>query len=340
MKEYAFVVPFIVNGTTKVPVNVVGNGINARLELVNGSQRRTNFGLVNVGSDASRNVAIVNRSKKALPIQLLEEGEYGGGALSDRCISFSPKAEIIIGPRETVSIQLLFSPNKRISQFNEDLLIRYAGITRKLLSLAGKAQGVQISLDSDSLPFGVVVLGSQKVRKLTLENTGDISITYQWSESTFGQHFSISPLSGKVLPGNEISFDVVFKPLFVDEDIRQEGITLMIPGLDLLRLTCTGSSIAQPNESIQTIQFNSLARQAETKAVKINNPTEKDWYLSPSLQGEDWKIPHEIKVPAKGAADIQVTYFPLSMAKGQNGLKFSEHFFCSFRDNTNKNTFT
>ena len=274
---------------------------------------------MNVGSNATRSVAIVNRSKKALPVQLLEEGEYGGGSLTDRCISFSPKAEFVIAPKETVSIQLIFSPNKRISQFNEELLIRYAGVTRKLLSLAGKAQGVEISLDSDSLPFGVAVLGSQKVKKLTLENTGDISITYQWNESTFGKHFSISPLAGKVLPGNEVSFDVVFKPLFVDEDIRQEGITLMIPGLDLLRLTCTGSSISQPNESIQTLQFNSVARHAEVKQVKITNTTDKDWYLSPSLQGDDWKIPHEFRVPAKSAADLPVTYFPLSMAKGING---------------------
>lgn len=312
-------IPFMVNGTTKVPVNVLGSGITARLELVSGAQRRTNFGLVNVGSDAARNVAIVNRSKKALPVQLLEEGDYGGGALADRCVSFAPKAEFVVGPRETATVQLLFAPNKRISQFNEDLLIRYAGVTRKLLSLAGKAQGVEISLDSDSLPFGVVVQDSQKVKKLTLENTGDISITFQWNESTFGKHFSISPLSGKLLPGNEVNFDVVFKPLFVDEDIRQDGITLMIPGLDLLRITCTGACIAQPSESIQTLQFNSLTRQAENKSVKISNPTDKDWYLSPSLQGEDWKIPHEFKVPAKGSADLVVTYFPLSMARGLNG---------------------
>jgi hypothetical protein len=41
-------------------------------------------------------------------------------------------------------------------------MINYAGLTRKLLSIAGKAQGVQVALDTDSMPFGTVVEKSQK----------------------------------------------------------------------------------------------------------------------------------------------------------------------------------
>lgn len=213
VKDYAFVVPFVVNGATKVPVSIIGHGINARLELVNGAQRRTNFGLVNVGSETVRQVSVVNRSKRALPVQLLETGEYayGAGALQDRCVSFEP-SEFTILPRETVTLSLKFSPNKRIPQYTEDLMVRYAGLSKKLLSLSGKAQGAEIALDSDSLPFGLVVLDSQKIKKLALENTGDLTITYQWNHATFGKHFSISPLSGKILPGSEATFDVTFKP--------------------------------------------------------------------------------------------------------------------------------
>jgi hydrocephalus-inducing protein len=313
VKDYAFIVPFLVNGSSRVPVNVTGKGIHARIELVNGSQRRTNFGVVNVGSSSTRSVALVNRSKKAVPVQLLEAGDHGSGNLSDRCIEFSPSGEFMIEPRATANVQLVFSPNKRISQFNEDLLVRYAGVTKSLLNVSGKSQGIEISLDSDSLPFGVVVLDSQKIKKLTLENVGDISISFQWMEATFGQHFSITPLSGKLLPGTEATFDVIFTPQSIDEDIRQDGITLMIPGLDPLTITATGCCIEQPAESVDTIRFSSLARKTETKSVKIDNPTDKDWYLTPSLKGEDWKVPHEFKVPAKGSADLTVSYFPLTM---------------------------
>jgi hypothetical protein len=64
---------------------------------------------------------------------------------------------------------------------------------------------------------------------------------------------------------------------------------------------------------VQTITFNSLARKEDTKSIKIENPSEKDWYLTPSVQGDDWKVPHELKVPAKGSAELSVTYFPLTM---------------------------
>ena len=313
-KDYVFVVPIVVNGTTKVPVNILGKGINARLEMVNASQRRINFGTINVGSETRKTIALINRSKRALPVQLADNSQHGSSVLEDLCVAFYPKNEFTIAPRETVNIQLIFAPNKRISQFQEDLLIRYAGVTRKLLSMSGKAQGIEVAFDSDSLPFGPVVQASQKMKKLSLENGGDLAITFQWLESTFGPHFSISPLSGKIGAGDEMTFDVIFKPQFLDEDIRQEGILCAIPGISPLQLTCSGSCIAQPSESMQTLRFDSLARKAEAKSVKIDNPTEKDWYISPSLQGSDWKIPYEIKVPAKGSADLVITYFPLTMS--------------------------
>jgi hydrocephalus-inducing protein len=322
VKDYEFIVPFVINGTSKVPINISGRGIIPRLELANQSQHRVNYGIVNVGGEYRKSIALVNRSKKALPIKLIEES----GRLEDNCIQFSPHSEFVIQPRETFTIQVAFAPGRRVGLFNEDLLVHYAGITRKLLSISGKAQGMEVNLDTDSLPFGVVVKDSQKIKKLSLENTGDLPLGFQWMEGTFGKHFSISPLTGKLTPGSEISFDVIFKPQFVDEDIRQEKIMLMIPGLSPLSVTCTGSCVPQGNDSITTLEFSSLARKAETKAVKINNPSDKDWYLSPSLQGIHWEVPHEFKVPAKGSADMQVKYFPLSMcSKPQAGEEDKGH---------------
>lgn len=317
VKDYTFTVPFLVNGTGKVQVQVSGKGINARLELVNGSQRRTSFGLVSVGSISSRTVVITNKSKKALPIQLSEGGEYGT-ALKDRFITFMPQEEFILAPKATMEIKMEFKPTKRVSQFNEDLLIQYAGIRKTLVSLAGKAQGFEVNLDTDSIPFGAVVLDSQKVKKLTLENAGDLTVTFQWDTTSFGQHFTITPLSGKVLPGDEMVFDVIFKPKFADDDIRQDNILLQIPGLgEGLKLTCSGACIPPPTENIQTLRFQSMARKEEIKVIKVQNPTEKDWFLSPSLQGIHWKVPYEFKVPAKSQGEMPVTYFPLTMASSE-----------------------
>jgi hydrocephalus-inducing protein len=168
-------------------------------------------------------------------------------------------------------------------------------------------------LDTDSLPFGAVVEGSQNVKKLSLDNSGDLPITFQWVESTFGPHFSISPRSGKLTPGSEIIFDVIFKPTHLDEDISQDNIMLNIHGLSPLVLTCTGMCIRQPSDSAQVLQFNSLVRKEEKRPIRIDNPTDKDWFLSPSLQSDHWHVPYEVKVPAKSFADLIVTYLPLSM---------------------------
>jgi len=138
-------------------VNIEGSGILPRLELVNASQRRTNFGVVDVGSEASRSVLLANRSKRDLPVQLLESGEFGG-SLAQNCVSFAPAHEFVIPANDKVAIQIAFSPSRRIGQFTEDLEVKYAGITRKLITISGKAQGAQISLDTDSLPFGPVVI--------------------------------------------------------------------------------------------------------------------------------------------------------------------------------------
>jgi hypothetical protein len=112
---------------------------------------------------------------------------------------------------------------------------------------------------------------------------------------------------------------VIFKPKFIDDDIRQDGIRLMIPGLDPLFLTATGVCIPQPEESVETIEFTSLARKTQEKSISLSNPTDKDWFITPSLEGDDWKVANELKVPAKGAADLKINYFPLTMTKSGEG---------------------
>ncbi|CAE7551801.1 Hydin, partial [Symbiodinium microadriaticum] len=273
VKEYVFVIPFLINGTGKINVNIRGDGILPRLELVNAAQRRINFGLVDVGSELVKTVTLVNRSIRALPVQLCEDESYGGSLLGDSCVAYAPRNEIIIQPRDRATIQLVFSPNRRIPQFT--------------------AQGAEVSLDTDSLPYGIVVLGSSKTKKLSLENTGDLSLTFQWSEASFGPHFSISPLYGKLAPGNEINFDVVFNPQFVDADIRQENIMLSIPGMSPLTVTCSGVCVPQPTDSIIYLHFDSLVRKTQTKAVNLQNPSEKDWFISPSISGAHWSVPNE-----------------------------------------------
>ena len=194
------------------------------------------------------------------------------------------------------------------------------GLTRKLLAISGKAQGTEIALDTDSLPFGAVVENSQKVKKLSLDNSGDLPVRYQWNESTFGPHFHITPTAGKVAPGGEAVFEVSFRPLGLDSDIRQDDIELNVISTSsssesesVLLLTCTGTCVVQPSESAKILQFHTLVRKEEIKIIKISNPTDKDWFITPSLKSEHWHVLHEIKIPSKTTIDFFIKYLPLTM---------------------------
>ena len=317
VKDYTFILPFIVNGTSKIPVTITGSGIQARIELADPSQRRINFGIVNVGDEVRKNVTLINRSKKALAIQLVENDVYSGNAFEERCVLFHPKNEVVIPPKKSLNIALIFSPSKRVSQFSDDLLVRYAGVTTKLINISGKAQGIDVALDTDSLPFGNVVQGSMITKTVALENNGDISISFNWLESTLGNSFTIKPMSGKVSPLSQITFEVSFHPAVQEPDIRQ-NMLLAIPGVSPLSLSCSGSCVTQPDGSVQTLNFNSLVRKLESKVIKITNPVDKECYISPSLSGNNWKVPPELKLPAKGTADLTVSYFPVTMSSAES----------------------
>ena len=151
------------------------------------------------------------------------------------------------------------------------------------------------------------------MKKLSLDNSGDLPITFQWQESSFGPHFHISPLSGKLSPGSEIVFEVTFRPTGLDPDIRQDNMILNILGSSPLLLTCTGLCVILPIDTSKILSFNTQVRKEQIQSIKISNPTDKDWFLTPSLKSEHFHVLHEIKIPAKGFTDMVIKYFPLTM---------------------------
>ena len=122
VKDYAFVVPFIVNGTSKVPVTVLGKGINARLELANASQRRLAFGNVDVGAEVRKIIPIINKSKKALSVQIIEDSEYGQSSFDEKCVTVFPRKEVTIAPRESLNLQVSFRALIAVFQTSQRIL--------------------------------------------------------------------------------------------------------------------------------------------------------------------------------------------------------------------------
>lgn len=75
-----------------------------------------------------------------------------------------------------------------------------AGVPLPLTSLRGACTAGELTLASDSLPFGTVVLGSRSSKRLTLSNTGDMGVRFAWDVKALGPHFSILPSGEWVSP--------------------------------------------------------------------------------------------------------------------------------------------
>merc|ERR1719502_147615 len=173
--DYGFTVPFLVNSSSTINVGVIGAGVPARLELANSSQVQMSFGSVSEGDEQTKQVRVVNRSLRPLEFEMVDREEMGEGRLKAVDVSVFPRGKVVLGPRETGTIDLQFAPTKRMPAWSEDVMVKYAGVEKKLLELTGRSTGIELALETDTLPFGKVCMGSQQMRKVMLENSGDIT---------------------------------------------------------------------------------------------------------------------------------------------------------------------
>lgn len=84
-------------------------------------------------------------------------------------------------------------PPGRTHPFSEELIADVAGVRTTLAQLTGACTGTELSLASDSLPFGTVVLGSRTSKRLQLSNTGDVGTKFVWETKALGPNFTIYP---------------------------------------------------------------------------------------------------------------------------------------------------
>ena len=91
---YEAVVPFVVNGLWNVDVKVRGEGCELKLELADPQQQQLNLGAVPVYQQVARQVNLINRSRRAVDIDLRDAAaqlaqksvllSLGGGSLEGR----------------------------------------------------------------------------------------------------------------------------------------------------------------------------------------------------------------------------------------------------------------
>ncbi|KAG3249966.1 Hydrocephalus-inducing [Phytophthora idaei] len=321
---YLEVIPFTINGSPTVNVSIRGEGVFPKVELVNSSMQMVVLGNLQIGQQISRTIKIANRSKRKTVVEYVDSPQPGVASLDALGISVFPQQEISLRAKENADIEFLFAPTQRIPSFQKDVFIRMSGSTKKLLTLSGCCQGIEVILETDTLSYGPVCLGSQLVRKARLQNRGDVPTKFQWNVREFAPDFLVSPSEGMVAPNQHKIIEVTFKPAAVNPDIRYERVTCMIEGTAPATLTLVGSCVPQATSSIQDVQFDSSVRQETHKVVVIENTTASPWNLFPVVQGDHWSCPENVLVPAHGKANLDVLYSPLTMTKQNSQEEFDE----------------
>ncbi|KAH8054149.1 hypothetical protein JL720_14520 [Aureococcus anophagefferens] len=189
------------------------------------------------------------------------------------------------------------------------------GVSTVTVLVKGRGVAARLELvqpSQASCAFGLVREGEDMVKHVQVINRSARALGFDLvdeKDALAKADVTLSPAT--------VAFDVTFTPTRVDPDVRVDGMQLFVEGAAPLRLACVGACVPQPDESKQTLDFESVARRADVKSVVVKNPTNKPWFLAPTLKHmealEHFKAPGEVSVPANGEAALDVSYFPLTM---------------------------
>lgn len=144
------------------------------MQVANPKQRMLKLGNLRVGEAVNHTVPIVNRSP--IPVTVNVSVTPVIAPLHDpNVMNVKPSESIYLpGRGGTKNLSVYFAPQSRIPQFTEEIMLECAGMSEPLFVVSGSCQGIEISLDQDSVPFGAVVQRSCSTRRILMQNTGDI----------------------------------------------------------------------------------------------------------------------------------------------------------------------
>ncbi|KAG8562376.1 hypothetical protein GDO81_015657 [Engystomops pustulosus] len=312
---YEETVVFQMNGLSKQFVQLQGQGIEMKVEVADPKYKVINFGAVNVGQTVKKIVPIVNKS--IVPVTCTLHLNPSVPALQEpKVLSLSTNGEVTLSAHGGVcKLEMQFTPQNRISSFAEEVMLESCGVTHSLLVVRGCSQGLELNLDQECLSFGAVVLHSQATRRIILTNTGELGARFQWDTKKFEPDFSISPVSGYIMAGTEVTFDIVFHPREISSDVHYENLSCLVEGGKTLNLTLSGSCVGLPSTK-EVVNFQCYVRSKQTQTIYLTNKTNQTWHLHPIIDGvEHWSGAEFITVEAhQQNKPYEMTYHPLVMS--------------------------
>lgn len=331
-KKYNEVVPFEINGLSTHSININGIGTEMKIEVADPKHKCVNLGSRVVNDVIKKYIPIVNNSPAPItfnmsmttPVALQQPG----------ILSISPTNQITLEPKGgTCKVEVVFAPKTRIPPFKAEVVMEWEGLYQTLFIIQGSCLGMEITLDTFAIPFGPVMKDSQKTRKIVMSNTGDINAKFKWDIKRFQPDFSIHPVEGFITTGMDVTFDVIFAPKEINDDIRYDNLRCFLEGGPHKPVTLTLTGICKPVPAPKDAQhFSTSVRSSETKNLYIANKTSQHWQLKPIIEADWWIGPVTFTVEPQQTKPYPVTYRPLEMT--QEGKKHTGTIFFPLPDGT------
>ncbi|XP_022605572.1 hydrocephalus-inducing protein homolog [Seriola dumerili] len=320
---------FILNSCITKEVDILGQGIEMKLEVEDPRQRKVKLGSLMLGQTVKKQVVLVNRSPLDLTFTLLLNTYT---PLDPKDLSFCPAGEQKLKASGSCNVSIQFSPRQHVRPFKAELQAEFAGLLHPLLTIEGCCQGVEVQLDQDHLAFGAVGQRCQARKRIVMMNTGDIGARFHWKTENFPPELSISPAKGYICPGMEVPFDVTFAPEELSNDKRYENLSCFVESSSSpVTLTVTGSCIVA-STSKEVINFVCPVRGSHTQTLPVSNPTNQRCSIRPVIEGEQWNAAPCVTLDPLQNKTYEITYQPLTMTA--DGKKHLGSVFFSFPDGT------
>ncbi|XP_053355859.1 hydrocephalus-inducing protein-like [Clarias gariepinus] len=306
-------VAFEINQCSMQVVEIMGQGIEMKIDVEDPKLRTVKLGNLQVGQKNRKLIPLINNSSSSLTFSFFFTPSTQK-LLNSKVLSVNPSREVTLkGGGGKCVVEVLFSPLERMLPFNEELQLKCLGTIRPLLVLKGSCQGVEVSLDRNYLSFGAVALHCQTTRNIMLQNTGDIGARFKWDTKAFAPDFSICPAEGYICPGMEVSLVVTFAPVEVKQELCYDNLICSIEGGKPVTLTLAGSCIVLPVVS-QVLNFVCHVRSQCTQSVTLSNNTNQRWCLKPVIEGEYWSALLSLIIePYQQNKAYEITYKPMAM---------------------------
>nr|XP_029134421.1 hydrocephalus-inducing protein homolog [Labrus bergylta] len=302
---------FILNSGVTKQVDILGQGVERRLEVEDPKQRKVKLGSLMIGQKVKKQVVLVNRSALDISFTLLLSTNT---SLDQKYLLFSPAGELSLKARGgSCNVEIQFSPNQHIPPFSAELQAQFPGLLHPLLTIQGSCKVVEVQLDQDHLAFGAVVQGCQARKKIVMMNSGDIGARFHWKTDSFPQDLSIAPAKGYISPDKEVLFDVTFSPVELSNDTRYENVFCCVEGFSSpVTFTVTGSCIVA-STSKEVVNFVCPVRGSHTLTLPVFNPTSHHCSIRPVIEGEQWTAKPSVTMEPFQNKTCKITYKPLTM---------------------------